>query len=154
MTLKTATEKRSSGWVEPACGPSSPAPTCCTESGCADRAAAPMHASTSAPHTTSSSRSACERSPRPRRELAATGETVRKRHDNRLALAPQEAQITRLTPDGLTNPDIGAQLFISARTVEWHLHNAFTKLGITNRRQLRGIHVDGGELIDNGHRRQ
>jgi DNA-binding CsgD family transcriptional regulator len=91
---------------------------------------------------------------RARRELAATGETVRKREDNRLALTPQEAQITRLARDGLTNPDIGAQLFISARTVEGHLHNAFTKLGITNRRQLQGVPVDGGQLIDNGHRRQ
>jgi DNA-binding CsgD family transcriptional regulator len=76
---------------------------------------------------------------RARRELLATGETVRKRTvETRDVLTPQEGQIGRLASDGLTNPEIGSQLFISPRTVEYHLHKVFTKLGITSRRELRG----------------
>jgi len=72
------------------------------------------------------------------RELVATGEKVRKRRpDTREDLTPQEGQIARLARDGLSNPEIGTQLFVSARTVEWHLHNVFSKLGISSRRQLR-----------------
>ena len=75
---------------------------------------------------------------RARRELLATGETVRKRTVETLdELTPQETQIARLAADGLTNPEIGAQLFLSPRTVEWHLRKVFTKLGINSRRQLR-----------------
>jgi DNA-binding NarL/FixJ family response regulator len=74
------------------------------------------------------------------RELRATGETVRKRReDTRNDLTSQEEQIARLALEGRTNPEIGAQLFISARTVEWHLRKVFTKLGISSRRGLRDL---------------
>jgi DNA-binding CsgD family transcriptional regulator len=75
---------------------------------------------------------------RARRELLATGETVRKRTvQTREVLTPQEALVARLAAQGRTNPEIGAQLFISARTAEYHLHKVFTKLGISSRRSLR-----------------
>ena len=74
---------------------------------------------------------------RGRRELVATGETVRKRRaDTRDELTPQEEQIARLARGGLTNPEIGGQLFLSARTVEWHLRKVFAKLGISSRMGL------------------
>jgi DNA-binding CsgD family transcriptional regulator len=72
------------------------------------------------------------------RELIATGERVRKRNDDtRGQLTPQEEQIARLARDGLTNSEIGAMLFLSPRTVEWHLRKVFTKLGISSRNGLR-----------------
>jgi DNA-binding CsgD family transcriptional regulator len=82
---------------------------------------------------------------RARRELLATGEKVRKRtNETRDELTPQEQQIARLARDGLTNPEIGAQLFISPRTVEWHLRKVFTKLGINSRKSLREVLPDSG----------
>ena len=75
---------------------------------------------------------------RARRELEATGETARKRTvvpDPQL-LTAQEAQIARMARDGHSNPEIGARLFISTRTVEYHLQKVFTKLGVQSRRQL------------------
>jgi DNA-binding CsgD family transcriptional regulator len=75
---------------------------------------------------------------RARRELLATGEKVRKRTaDTRDELTGQERQIAGLARDGLSNPEIGARLFLSSRTVEWHLGKVFTKLGITSRMGLR-----------------
>ena len=74
---------------------------------------------------------------RARRELVATGEKVRKRQvDTQTELTPQEEHIARLARDGRTNPEIAAELFLSARTVEWHLHKIFTKLEITSRKGL------------------
>jgi DNA-binding CsgD family transcriptional regulator len=75
---------------------------------------------------------------RAQRELQATGETARKRVDEtRGDLTAQESEIARLAADGYTNPEIGAMLFISARTVEWHLRKVYPKLGVTSRRELR-----------------
>jgi DNA-binding CsgD family transcriptional regulator/tetratricopeptide (TPR) repeat protein len=74
---------------------------------------------------------------RARRELLATGETARPRTDEtRGILTPQESQIARLAREGLSNPEIGAQLFISPRTVQYHLRKVFLKLEITSRNQL------------------
>jgi DNA-binding CsgD family transcriptional regulator len=75
---------------------------------------------------------------RARRVLAATGETARKRTDEtRDDLTAQESQIARLASEGLTNPQIGAQLFLSPHTVEWHLRGVYAKLGISSRKELR-----------------
>ncbi len=77
---------------------------------------------------------------RARRELRATGATVRKRTATApTSLTPQEEQIARLAGDGLTNPEIGARLFISHHTVEWHLRKVFSKLGIGSRRELADV---------------
>jgi DNA-binding NarL/FixJ family response regulator len=77
---------------------------------------------------------------RARAELLATGEKLRKRtvatHD---VLTAQERHIARLASEGLSNPDIGTRLFLGPRTMEWHLHNAFTKLGIRSRRELTRV---------------
>jgi DNA-binding CsgD family transcriptional regulator len=75
---------------------------------------------------------------RTRRELLATGEKMRKRTDEtRGDLTAQEEQIARLAAEGQTNQEIGALLFLSPRTVEWHLHKVFTKLGVGSRMHLR-----------------
>jgi DNA-binding CsgD family transcriptional regulator len=72
------------------------------------------------------------------RELRATGETVRKRADTvgDRQMTAQEARIARLAREGLSNPEIGSRLFISARTVQYHLAKVFAKLGIASRSQL------------------
>ncbi len=80
---------------------------------------------------------------RARKELAATGETARKRTiDTAEELTAQEAHIARLARNGRSNPEISTQLFISPRTVEWHLRKVFTKLGISSRKELRAALPD------------
>ncbi|MDQ4026169.1 MAG: LuxR C-terminal-related transcriptional regulator, partial [Actinomycetota bacterium] len=74
---------------------------------------------------------------RARKELLATGEKARKRTvETRDELTAHERQIARLARDGLSNPEIGARLFLSPRTVEWHMHKVFAKLGIRSRHEL------------------
>jgi DNA-binding CsgD family transcriptional regulator len=81
------------------------------------------------------------------RELLATGETARKRSvETSGRLTAQEAQIGRLARDGLSNPEIGSKLFISPRTVEYHLHKVFAKLDIGSRNQLEGVLADDPEM--------
>jgi DNA-binding CsgD family transcriptional regulator/tetratricopeptide (TPR) repeat protein len=83
---------------------------------------------------------------RARRELVATGETVPKRTvETRDELTPQEAQIARLAGDGHTNPEIGAELFLSPRTVEWHLRKVFGKLGVSSRKELHAAMLGAAE---------
>ncbi|MET9268537.1 AAA family ATPase [Kribbella sp. NPDC003557] len=85
---------------------------------------------------------------RSRRELQATGETVRRRANGPATndeLTPQELQIALLVRDGLSNPEVGSRLFLSPRTVEWHLRKIFDKLSISSRRQLRDALPDVSE---------
>jgi DNA-binding CsgD family transcriptional regulator len=83
---------------------------------------------------------------RARRELMATGATARKRSISMSdELTPQESHVAQLASDGLSNREIGAQLFLSPRTVEYHLRKAFTKLGISSRLTLRAALARGEE---------
>jgi DNA-binding CsgD family transcriptional regulator len=85
---------------------------------------------------------------RARRELAAAGEAAHKRVDEPVVeLTAQEAQVARLARDGLSNPEIGARLFISARTVQYHLGKVFIKLGISSRSQLHRVLPGDGDTI-------
>jgi DNA-binding CsgD family transcriptional regulator len=81
---------------------------------------------------------------RARRELLATRETARTRTvETAGELTAQESQVARLARGGPSNPEIGARLFISPRTVEYHLHKVFTKLGINSRKELNKALPDG-----------
>ena len=83
---------------------------------------------------------------RARRELLATGEKVRKRTvETRDELTPQERHVAQLARDGLSNPEIGAQLFLSPRTIEWHLRKVFAKLEIKSRMELHSVLNDSAE---------
>jgi DNA-binding CsgD family transcriptional regulator len=83
---------------------------------------------------------------RARRELLATGDTARKRTvETASELTAQEAHIARLAVAGRTNAEIGAQLFLSTRTVEWHLSKVYTKLGVGSRRELRRALASSGQ---------
>ena len=85
---------------------------------------------------------------RTHKELVATGEKARKRTvETRDDLTAQERQIGELACDGLSNPEIGARLFLSPRTVEWHLGKVFGKLGIRSRRELPGALASTSELL-------
>jgi DNA-binding CsgD family transcriptional regulator len=85
---------------------------------------------------------------RAERELLAAGERARKALSEPPAdLTPQESQIARLARDGLSNPEIGARLFLSARTVEWHLGKVFGKLGISSRKDLSAALPDRDETF-------
>jgi DNA-binding CsgD family transcriptional regulator len=86
---------------------------------------------------------------RAERELLATGERARKRTvETRADLTAQEAQVARLACDGLSNPEIGARLFVSRRTVEYHLHKVFIKLGITSRSELaNALPAEAGSTV-------
>jgi DNA-binding CsgD family transcriptional regulator len=82
---------------------------------------------------------------RARGELSATGETVRKRTVETIdELTAQEAQVARLAAEGQTNLQIGAQLFISPRTVEYHLRKVFRKLDVSTRKELRAALAESG----------
>jgi DNA-binding CsgD family transcriptional regulator len=93
---------------------------------------------------------------RAHRELLATGERARKRTvETTGELTPQEAQIASLARDGESNPQIAAKLYISARTVEYHMHKILTKLGITSRVQLAAVlDLEGGETRPTPHLRR
>jgi DNA-binding CsgD family transcriptional regulator len=83
---------------------------------------------------------------RARAELRASGETARRRSPGAIdQLTPQELQITRLVAEGATNKEVAARLFLSPRTIDYHLRNIFTKLGISSRTELIRSSLDGDE---------
>jgi DNA-binding NarL/FixJ family response regulator len=122
-----STVSRWSTYVALASGPNWHAVICSMESGCDASTAESMLEEMGL-------RAFAERA---RRELAATGATVRRRvAEARDDLTAQEREIARLARDGLSNPEIAGQLFLSPRTIEWHLRKVFSKLDIASRREL------------------
>ena len=117
------------------CASNSPVPSCVTESGCAGTVDVEKRWSSFArPASSFEDMGMGAFADRTRRELRAAGETARKRSDEtRVQLTAQEGQIARLAREGLTNPEIGTRLFISSRTVQYHLKKVFAKLDITSR---------------------
>jgi DNA-binding CsgD family transcriptional regulator len=80
---------------------------------------------------------------RARQELRASGETARKRDESTVIdLTPQERQVARHVAEGLSNRDVAAQLFLSPRTIDFHLRNVFAKTGISSRGELVGLNLD------------
>ena len=120
------------------------ASTCTTASTCAASAGGSTRASTCAPPFDGFEwLGAAPWAERALRELRATGEKARKRHLSPLAeLTPQEIQVARLVGDGATNKDVASQLFVSPKTVEYHLRKVFAKLGISSRMELVGLELE------------
>src|SRR5215470_18913697 len=119
---------------------------CCTGSGCAARAGASTRGQLRAALDQFTSIGMEAFAERARRELIAAGGKVCKRSaETRGELTPQEEQTARLARAGRTSPEIGAQLFLSTRTVQWHLGKVFTKLGIGSRRDLRAALAGPGQ---------
>src|SRR6188472_1496744 len=124
MTPSVRSVRRSSASGARACGPSSPAPTSYTASGCVARADA----------STFAAMGVAAFAARAGGEQLATGEHARRRSDeSRDELTAQQRQIAELARDGLSNAEIGARLFLSRRTVEWHLRHVYVKLAIKSR---------------------
>jgi DNA-binding NarL/FixJ family response regulator len=88
---------------------------------------------------------------RARTQLRATGETVRRYEDSPARLTPQELQVAQLVATGASTKSVAAQLYISLRTVDSHLRQVFTKLGIASRAALRDVDLTGETVPDGSH---
>jgi DNA-binding CsgD family transcriptional regulator len=135
---KSSTGRRWSGSVGPRSAWSLPARSSFMVNGCAGGRRVDARAQLRTAHEELTAMGAEAFADRARRELTATGETVHRRTmQTQEELTDQEAHIARLAAEGLTNTEIAAALYLSPRTVEWHLRKIFAKLGVSTRRQLR-----------------